>query len=84
MWNLGVKIDFREEILEWDGHKIPLKIDGTLQDKRAYLMLYTMHLDLPILKEMEKRVEKILDSDYSGVDIDEMVDGLDINWNSKS
>jgi len=84
MWKMGVKIDFREEILEWDGHKIPLKIDGTLQDKHVYSMLYTMHLDSPILKEMEKRVEKILDSDYSGVDIVKTVDGLDINWDSKS
>ena len=50
MWNMGVKIDFRDKILEWDGHKIPLKIDGALQDKRAYLTLYTMHLDSPILK----------------------------------
>ena len=63
--------------------QIPLKIDGALQDKRVYSMLYTMHLDSPILKEMEERVEKILDSDYSGVDIDEMVDGLDIHWDSK-
>ena len=45
-----MKIDFRDEILEWDGHKIPLKIDGALQDKRAYSMLYTMHLDSPISK----------------------------------
>ena len=83
MWNMGVKIDFRDEILEWDGHKIPLKIDGALQDKRICLMLYTMHLDLPILKETEEQVKKILDSNYSKVDINEMVDGLDIGRDSK-
>ena len=32
---------------------------------------------------MEERVEKILDSDYSRVDIDEMVDGMDIHRDSK-
>ena len=46
-------------------------------------MLYTMLLDLSILKEMEEQVEKILDSDYSRVDIDKMVDGMDIHRDSK-
>ena len=32
---------------------------------------------------MEEGVEKILDSDYSKVDINKMVDGLDIHWDSK-
>ena len=31
MWNMGVKIDFRDKILEWNDKKIPLKIDGALQ-----------------------------------------------------
>ena len=83
MWNMGVKIDFGEETLEWDGETLPLKIDWALQDKHMCLMLYSMHLDTPILKETEERVEKILDSDYSKVDIEEMVDGLDINRDSK-
>ena len=42
-----------------------------------------MHLDLLILKETEEQVKKILDSDYSKVDINEMVNGLDIHWDSK-
>ena len=58
MWNMGMKIDFRDKILDWDGDKIQLKIDGALQDKCVCSMLYIMHLDLPILKEAEKRVEK--------------------------
>ena len=83
MWNMGVKINFREETLEWDGETLPLKIDGAIQDKRVSSMLYSMHLDSPILKDTEERVEKILDSDYSKVDIDEMVDGLDISRDTK-
>ena len=50
MWNMGVKIDFRDEILEWDGHKNPTKDRRSSTDKRAYSMLYTMHLDSPISK----------------------------------
>ena len=73
-----MKIDFRDEILEWVGKKIPLKINGALQDKRVCLMLYSMRLDLPILKETEEQVEKILDSGCSKADIDEMVNRLDI------
>ena len=46
-------------------------------------MLYSIHLDSLILKETEEQVKKILDSDYSKVEIDEMVDGLDIHRGSK-
>ena len=46
-------------------------------------MLYSIRLDSPILKETEERVEKILDSDYSKVDIDEMVNESNIDWDSK-
>ena len=42
-----------------------------------------MHLDSLILKETEEKVKKILDSDYSKVDINKMVNGLDIHWDSK-
>ena len=80
---MGVKIDFREETLEWNGETLPLKINGALQDKRVCLMLYSMHLNSPILKETEEQVEKILDSDYSKVNIEEMVNGLDISQDSK-
>ena len=83
MWNMGMKINLRDKILNWDGDKIPLKINGANQEKHVCLMLYIIHINLPLLKETEEQVEKILDSDYSKVDINQMFNDLDIHWDSK-
>ena len=42
-----------------------------------------MHTDSPILQQMEEGQGCILDANYTKVDIDEMVDGLDIQSSSK-
>ena len=46
-------------------------------------MLYAMHTNLPLLNEMEERQARILDADYSKVDIAKMVSDLDILTASK-
>ena len=46
-------------------------------------MLYSIHTDSPLIKEMEERADRILDADYSKVDIPAMVNELDITEASK-
>ena len=41
-------------------------------------MIYNLHTTSPMLQQQEERKVKILDTDYSKVDIDNMVDSLDI------
>ena len=57
LWNMGMVIDFKNETLDWDGDKIPLKINGAIQDKEVCQMLYSMHTDAPIIQEAEERAE---------------------------
>ena len=83
LWNMGMVIDFKNELLDWDGDKIPLKINGAIQDENICQMLYSMHTDAPIIQEAEERAERILDADYSKVNIDEMVDELKIDKDLK-
>ena len=54
-------------------------MDSAIQDKNVCDMFYSLHTDAPILKEAEEWSERILDTDYLKVSIDEMIDNLDIN-----
>ena len=60
-------------------HSIPMK-DLDAIDIEGAQALYEMHtqLDSPLLQTEEERQSKILEADYSKVDIDAMVKGLDI------
>lgn len=49
-------------------------MDGVIKDKNVCHMLYSLHTNAPILKEAEERAERILDTNYSKVNINEMVD----------
>ena len=46
-------------------------------------MLYSMHTDSPILQEAEERQNKMLDCDYSKVNIGNMLSDVDIDSSSK-
>jgi len=46
-------------------------------------MLYAIHTDSPLIKDMEERQNRVLDADYSAVDIPAMVNELDISSDSK-
>lgn len=46
-------------------------------------MLCTMHTSKPLLKEMEERQSRLVDCDYSKVDVKKMVSELSISKESK-
>ena len=76
LFDLGVDIKFSTHTVKWEGEAIPLKAHGMLSDPDTVNILYNLYADSPILKESEHRQAKILDADYSKVDIDQMVDNL--------
>ena len=48
--------------MTWDGDKIPLKMNGTIQNKNISEMLYSLHTNASILQGVEERVERVLDT----------------------
>ena len=83
LWNMGINIRFRDQLIEWDDERIPMKSHGIISNPETCELVYNMHTDSPILKEAEDRQARILDADYSKVDIDAMVEELDINRDTK-
>lgn len=77
LWQMGCDISYSRKRVEWLDDYIPLKPLNTLDDKEVCEMLYSIHADAPMLKEMEERNNRILDADYSKVNIPEMVADLD-------
>ena len=89
--DLGIDLMFSKERIQWgnpnnlfDYDSIPIKILGILSDKTTCSMIYDLHTTSPILQQEEDRQRRILDADYSKVDIDDMVNGLDIANASKA
>ena len=83
LWNMGIDISYSKERVEWMDIWVPLKELDTLADCEICEILYSIHTDAPILKEMEERQNRILDADYSKVNIPAMVADLDISDSSK-
>ena len=84
LWNMGINILYNEQQIQWNGDSIPLKSVGMLQSKDVCSMLYSIHTDSPLIKEAEDRQNKMLDADYSKVDISKMINNLEISDTSKS
>ena len=81
----GIDLIFSKERILWgnpnnpfDYDSIPMKTLGTLSDEETCSMIYNLYTSSPILQADEDRQRRILDADYSKVDIDDMVNGLDI------
>ena len=60
-----------------------MKSLGTITDEEVCEALYFAHTQAPLLQDLEERQQRILDADYSKVDIDKMVDSLSISDQSK-
>lgn len=84
----GIVLNYHHEHIKWHGENddydiAPMKERGALTNKEECALLYQLHTASPILQEEEERHARILDADYSAVDIDSMVGGLDIPKESK-
>ena len=62
---------------------IPMKKLGTSHDIETCKLMYDLHTESSLLQLEEARQDKLLDANYSRVDIDNMVQDLDIARDSK-
>ena len=81
----AMKIDLQYSVnqIKWDGLAIPMRSDGSLTNRDLAEAIHFAHTQPPLLQEIEDRQQRILDADYSKVDIDTMVDQLQITRASK-
>ena len=76
LFDLGITLNYKQHHIEWDNDTTPLKVNGHhATTENIY--------QSPLLREMELRQDKILEADYSKVDIDAMVNELQITTASK-
>ena len=73
---LKVDIKFSDGRVCWEGTEIPFKQRGVLQSREATEDLYYQAIAPPVITEAEERQVRILDADYSAVDIDAHVETL--------
>ena len=79
----GIDILYSNHCIVQDSVRVPLKLYRELSDVKYCERLYNMHTDSPILQQMEERQGRILDANYIKVDINDVMDGLDIQSSSK-
>ena len=75
MCELGLYVNTETLEVVWEGNTCPLMAHGELQDKEAVNRIYHYAVN-PTLMEAEQRQARILDADYSKVDIDHYCDEL--------
>ena len=81
---LGIALNYYDkETIHWGGTGIPMKELGALQDNSICEAIYFAHTQPPLLQDLEERQQRILDADYSKVDIDVFENALSIFWKSK-
>ena len=85
MHDLNIDLLFSEEIIRWGSAQNPFDYDsitmeemGVVSDTDVYSMIYNLNTTSPILQQEEEQQGKILDDNYSKVDIDVMVNVLEI------
>ena len=74
MTAIGIYVDTNDKVIRWEGNHTPLGMRGL--DQETVNDIYAITQDTPVIQEAEARQSKILDADYSAVDIDDYVDGL--------
>jgi hypothetical protein len=73
MTMIGIFVNTRDRTVEWEGHAIPLKERGELQNCEHVNFLYHMVNAPSMILEAEERQLRILDANYDAVDIREYV-----------
>ena len=75
MTEIGVFVDTEEKVIRWGGDTTPMGMRGAI-DENTIHAIYQLAQDTPILQQAEERHKRILDADYSAVDIDNYVQEL--------
>jgi hypothetical protein len=73
---LKFTLDFDQRLIRWGENQMPMTPHGLVTDKEAFQYLHQASLDSPVLQKAEERQAKILDADYSAVEMDDYVNSL--------
>jgi hypothetical protein len=76
MTSIGITVDCEQKCIRWGGTEIPLKTKEILSDKELMHMLYQATWTPDVLQEAESRQNRILDADYSKIEVDPYVQEL--------
>ena len=73
---LKMDFSFSQGTITWDENTVPMKDFGMVSDPETTTAIYELAIESTIIKEAEARHKKILDADYSPVNIQEYMDGI--------
>jgi hypothetical protein len=77
MTELGLVVDFSTRTIKWDESIMEMKPRGSLDNKETLELLYSMTQEPTVLQKAEERQNRILDADYSKVELKDYTDSLD-------
>ena len=87
MNDLGINLNYSDNAIVIKNKdiydSISMKTLGATQNIQTCNLIYDLHVDSPILQTEEKRQGKLLDANYTKVDIDDMVKDLDVPRETK-
>jgi hypothetical protein len=70
MQELGIDLLYSKQLMIWEDNKVLMENQGLLKDTNIAQHIYRMHVeDSPIIRQAESCKMKILDADYSVVDL---------------
>ena len=67
---LGIDINYTTQRIVWEGIEIPMKDKNIISEMKNAKAIYYQSIEPSILKEAEARQKRILDADYSAIDLD--------------
>ena len=68
---LGIEINFSTQWIIWEGIEIPMKEKHIISNIQNATAVYYQSIKPTVLKEAEARQKRILDADYSTLDLDD-------------
>jgi hypothetical protein len=77
MVEIGIVVNTATRTIDWNETSVPLRTRGQIQESYYLESCYHQAMEPEVLKEVEGRQKRILDADYSQVDIDTHVRELD-------
>jgi len=69
-------LNFESRTIQWEDHEAEMRPKGIVTDEQALDLIYQMTQEPTVLKQAEERQARILDADYSKVEMTDFVDSL--------
>jgi hypothetical protein len=77
MTKIELSIDTAEKCITWEHASTSRKQRGVIQNRYLWHHTYALSVTAPVIQDAEERQSRILDADYSKVDIAQHISGLD-------